>query len=757
MRNIILFFSALYIYAAQAQTEFSYNLTVRTTKGTPAANLDVVFVETGTYERVAYNTSASGTLTVTFDHGNTWLGSVGDMRNCIELETGRGGRANRTMTYDPAAWDRENQTLPDRRSIQFTHINQERLNPLEEPDSKHSVLHIRLQDQHNKAYSKVKVSLVCFATGTIYDNTTVGGGATFKLPVGQAYEIDVDGVESLKWIDLDERPMTLNMNILYQPRTFTEKQDTRFIVQTLPANVEPSSSHNRIKMTVLKGGSRAINEDVYVRMLKGNKVYKAKTNDQGEVTFMLPIRAKYLVDFQYQRDADEIDLSHVQGIGFRNFTVNYEIDPRLADIENFIPSVKELIDYDVQNFVDTQYPEPATGDLDVYLKWGDKFNPGSKEALLEIGMKVKSKMTRKSPDPLNICFVVDKSGSMMGEDRIEQLKRSLIAFVQQLSPDDIVSIVVFDDGATLAVPSEKVGDKKKIVDIIHAIQAGGGTNIYEGMVMGFEEVKKHTSATHINRLLLLTDGYGSNPPEMVIDKARTYIKGGVELSAIGVGSDYNQALLSQLASAGGGLLHLAGTSADIQEVFQRELESILYPMAKKATLTVTYNNQIIYRQLYGYSNEVVTAGNMSVDIPHLFPGLDQMALVKFDLLNPTREIVNQTVEVKLEYLDAITGKPVVLKKSIHPEWTDATGKTDMLIDKEHKKIMAVAIANQSLKNMANAFDNGDRDAALAAVQSGMDQMKQLFPDATPEQLLSITDRLTSYVEAFELLKAHGNY
>jgi Ca-activated chloride channel family protein len=748
----------LFSYVASAQHTFSYELTVRNKKAMPDVGREVVFIEANTYEHVAYKTDASGKLSVTFDHGERWLGSVGEMRNCIDLETGRGGKATRTMTYDPEGWAREHEIKPDRRSIAFTTVNQERLSPVEEPDQTHSVLHIRLEDRNHRGYSKVSVKLVCFETATIYENTTTAnGGATFKLPVNQKYEIDVDGVESLKWIDLDARAMTMNMKILYQPRTFTEKQDKRFVVQTVPADVEPSSSHARVKMTIVKEGDRAINEDVYVRMLKSNKVYKGKTNDQGEVTFMLPLRSKYLVDFQYQRDAHEVDLSDVQGIAFQDFTVQYTIDPRLADIENFIPKVKELIDYDIQNFVDKQYPEPTTGDVDFYLSWGNKFNANSKEALLEIGLKVKSRMTRKSKEPLNICFVVDKSGSMMGEDRLEQVKKSMIKFIQQLAPTDMVSIVVFDDQPVVAVPAQKVGDKKKIIDIVYAIQSGGGTNILDGMVMGFEEVKKLRATTTLNRLLLLTDGYGSNPPEMVIEKAKSYIKGGIELSAIGVGADYNQALLSQLASAGGGMLHLAGTSQNIDEIFQRELESILYPFAKKATLTVRYNDQIVYRQLYGYSNEVVVPGKMNVTIPNLFPGLDQLALVKFDILNATPEIEKEKVEVTLEYTDAVSGKPVKLVKELHPEWTTATGALDMAIDKQHKKILAVAVANQQLKVMANAFESGNRDAALAAAQSGIAQMKSLFPDASPEDLISILGRLQEYVDAFELLKAQSNY
>ena len=277
------------------------------------------------------------------------------------------------------------------------------------------------------------------------------------------------------------------------------------------------------------------------------------------------------------------------------------------------------------------------------------------------------------------------------------------------------------------------------------------------MVLGFDEVKKHLSPNHINRLVLLTDGYGSTPPEEVITKAKTYIKQGIELSAVGVGVDYNQALLSQLASAGGGMLHLAGTSQNIQDAFQHELESILYPMAKKALLTVRYNDKIVYRQLYGYSNEKVTPGQMNVEIPHLFPGLNQLALVKFDLINATQELEKEAVTVTLGYVDAITEKPVVLTKKTHPEWMLASGELDMTIDKEHSKLMAVAIANQSLKNMANSFESGNKDAAYEAVKSGYDQLQALFPDAKPEKIIAVMDRLSEYVNAFETLKAHSSY
>jgi Ca-activated chloride channel family protein len=481
-------------------------------------------------------------------------------------------------------------------------------------------------------------------------------------------------------------------------------------------------------------------------------VYKAKTDDEGVALFMLPVKQQYFVDFDFQRMAEQIDLSQIKGIAEKSISILYTPDPRWQNIESFIPKVKDLVAYDIHNFVDKQYPEPVNSDIDFYLNWGNKFNVNSKEALLEVGLKVKSKMNRKNPTPLNICFVVDKSGSMMGEERIEELKLAMIEFVKQLAPTDIVSVVVFNSESKVAVPAAPIGNKKKVIDVIYAIEARGGTVIYNGLELGFAEVSKNSSKGYIDRVILLTDGFGSRPPEEVISMAKMNINKGIELSTVGVGTGYNQELLSLLASAGGGLLHLAGTGSSIRAAFSAELQTILFPMAEKAVLEVRYNDQIVYRQLYGYSQEKVTAGKMTCEIPHLFPGLSQMALIKFDLINPTKEIIKENVVVTLSYIDSETKKEVRMEKKIHPEWTSATGELDMTIDKEHNKVLAVAIANQSLKVMAQSYEAGDKDKAEASVRQSLDQINRLFPNAKSDELLALIGNLMEYVEAFETMK-----
>lgn len=733
-------------------TEYVYSLTVRTNKGAPDANRDVVFIEKNTYEHLPLKTNSQGKLTHTFTYG-VWTGSIGEMRNCIDIYADHSGSGSNMFTYDPENYRLQNKSVPDRRTIDFKTVSQERMDPFAEPTSKESVLTIILKDQAKKTHAGIEVNLCSFSTKTIYTSrSNNNGAATFVIPLDAEYDIDIDGVESIRRIRMSERPMNSKLTVLFQPQTFKEKKQGKFTIQTTSPNIKPSSSHVKVKLKVRGGPNNGIQEDVYVRMMKSNAVYKGKTDDEGYALFMLPVRQQYFVDFNYQRMADQIDLSQVKGIAEQSINVLYTPDPRWQNIESFIPKVKDLVAYDMHNFVDKQYPEPVNSDMEFYLNWGNKFNENSKEALLEVGLKIKSTMNRKDPTPLNICFVVDKSGSMMGEERIEELKLAMIEFVKQLAPTDIVSVVVFDSQSKVAVPAAPIGNKKKVIDVIHAISAGGGTVIYDGLELGFSQVSKNSNKGYVNRVILLTDGFGSRPPEEVIAMAKGNISKGIELSAVGVGTGYNQELLSLLASAGGGLLHLAGTGSNIRAAFSAELQTILFPMAEKAVLEVRYNDQIVYRQLYGYSQEKVTPGKMTCDIPHLFPGLNQMALIKFDLINPTKEIVNEKVVVTLSYIDPETKKEIKMEKKIHPEWTTATGELDMTIDKEHNKVLAVAIANQSLKVMSESYHGGDKAKAEESVRQSINQINRLFPNAKSDELLALIGNLMEYVEAFETMK-----
>jgi hypothetical protein len=425
----------------------------------------------------------------------------------------------------------------------------------------------------------------------------------------------------------------------------------------------------------------------------------------------------------------------------------------LEHIEEFIPKAKDLIDFEVESFVQAQYPNP-TDDVELFLKWGNKFNASSKEAVVEIGFKVRTK-PEDNAVAKQLMFVVDISGSMASDDRLEMVKNTLVELIKKAGPNDQFGLVVFESEAHIAFPMSPMTDKQAMITVVKTLSPTGGTNIYNGLELGLSELYRLKKAGAVSRLLLLTDGYCSVPPEQTIAKATEYVKKGLQISAIGVGVDYNQALLSQLATVGGGLMQMAGDPEQIQKVFLKELNSMISPIGHGVKLEVLYNDQLIYKQLIGYSNEVVSSGKMTVDIDQLFPGLQKMALAKFDIINSTPAIEKKPVIARMTYIDEKTQKTKTVEKTLYPEWTTATGLMDMTLDKNHKKILAVAIANQSLKKMANTFEAGNQAEAKAAVQSGLDQIQRLFPEASPVELEDLVNKLQEFVFMFEEQKKYA--
>lgn len=182
MQKLILFSALIFGLNVAAQT-LDFELTVKNLKGGVDANRTVVFVESSTFERLEFKTDASGQLSIQFDHGDLWLGSVGEMRNCLRIKTTFGGTSERRITYDPEGWERENQVLPDRRSINFTEVTQGSFTRSSDFSDAEALVTIILQGRSGERHSGIRTSLVCFATSTKYTGKTNSNGEiTFKVP-----------------------------------------------------------------------------------------------------------------------------------------------------------------------------------------------------------------------------------------------------------------------------------------------------------------------------------------------------------------------------------------------------------------------------------------------------------------------------------------------------------------------------------------------------------------------------------------------
>ncbi|MEM7770243.1 MAG: VWA domain-containing protein [Cyanobacteria bacterium P01_E01_bin.6] len=175
--------------------------------------------------------------------------------------------------------------------------------------------------------------------------------------------------------------------------------------------------------------------------------------------------------------------------------------------------------------------------------------------------------------PLNLCLILDHSGSMNGRP-IETVKKAALQIIDSLSPGDRLSLVTFDHKANVIVPNQVVENPADIKFEINKLRASGGTNIDEGMKLGIEELAKGKTDT-ISQAFLLTDGeneHGDNTRCLKLaELAASY---NVTLNSLGFGDQWNQDILERIADAGGGTLSYIQQPDDAVGAFSRLFERV---------------------------------------------------------------------------------------------------------------------------------------------------------------------------------------
>jgi Ca-activated chloride channel homolog len=155
--------------------------------------------------------------------------------------------------------------------------------------------------------------------------------------------------------------------------------------------------------------------------------------------------------------------------------------------------------------------------------------------------------------PLNLCLILDHSGSMQGKS-LETVKNAACLLVDRLTPEDRLSVVVFDHRAKVLVPNQLITDRELMKKQIKQLTADGGTAIDEGLRLGIEELAKGKQDT-VSQAFLLTDGeneHGDN--DRCLKFAQLAAGNNLTLNTLGFGDNWNDKVLEKIADAGMGTL-----------------------------------------------------------------------------------------------------------------------------------------------------------------------------------------------------------
>ncbi|HTE31414.1 MAG TPA: von Willebrand factor type A domain-containing protein [Chryseolinea sp.] len=244
--------------------------------------------------------------------------------------------------------------------------------------------------------------------------------------------------------------------------------------------------------------------------------------------------------------------------------------------------------------------------------------PWNKEhKLVHIGLQGKEIPTKDLP-PSNLVFLIDVSGSMDQDNKLPLLKASLRMLVEQLRDEDHVAIVVYAGAAGLVLEPTAGDDKKKIIDALDRLQAGGSTAGGAGITLAYAVAKEHFKANGNNRIILATDGdfnigESSNAGmERLIEDKR---KDGIFLTVLGLGmGNYKDSKMETLADKGNGNYAYIDNISESRKVLVSEFGGTLFTIAKDVKLQIEFNpaNVKAYR-LIGYENRMLKSEDFNND------------------------------------------------------------------------------------------------------------------------------------------------
>ncbi len=348
---------------------------------------------------------------------------------------------------------------------------------------------------------------------------------------------------------------------------------------------------------------------------------------------------------------------------------------------------------------------------------------------------------------LSVVVVLDVSGSMRGE-LISSARKAAADLVDKLAPTDDFSLVTFSSEAQLRLPMRPVGSHRdSIKKTISEIVEGGGTNIGEGLRLGYEQAKdKRLPEDAMRVVMLLSDGRANDGITNQNELSRLALgafQDGIQTSSFGLGTDYDGPLMSSIANDGAGGYYYLRDPQQIGPALATELDKRLDPVATALEVRVRLKPGIDLLDAYGSrrlndseASRVRTIevaadqqaekrdhikanrkndleGGMRFFIPAFARDESHAILLKLRLPEGVGPKDIALLEVK--YKDRVKGKNVAEEIPVSVAYADSDSESAKTIDPSVARTVQGFAAGETLMLAANAIQRGDRARAVALI------------------------------------------
>ena len=334
--------------------------------------------------------------------------------------------------------------------------------------------------------------------------------------------------------------------------------------------------------------------------------------------------------------------------------------------------------------------------------------------LVRLGLKGKSMDLSQTP-PANFVFMVDVSGSMDSADKLGLLKTCLATLVDNLRPDDRVSIITYASKVEKLIESTPASEANKIKEAIAKLNARGSTAGGAAMKMAYEEALANFIEGGNNRVIMGTDGdfnVGVTSTDALLEMVQDYADKGIYLTVCGFGSgNLNDSMMETISNKGNGTYQYIDSELEMVKVFVHE-NSKFYSVANDTKVQITFDAEKVdsYR-LIGYENRVMANEDFENDDKDAGEiGAGQTITALYEII-PTEgfESGQQVAVFDVRYKKALGQESILLTDEVMSVSSDGT---------EISFAAGVAAYGMILRN-SKYRGSADYDMAASLVEQGL--------------------------------------
>ena len=363
--------------------------------------------------------------------------------------------------------------------------------------------------------------------------------------------------------------------------------------------------------------------------------------------------------------------------------------------------------------------------LDVTPSYGFLKSDEKQTTWIRVGLTGFARVVREQRAPINVALVLDKSGSMSGE-KIAKAREAAINAVDRLRSDDIVSVITYDTTVTVLVPATKLTDKEYVKQAIRGIGADGNTALFAGVSKGAAEIRKFLDVERVNRVILLSDGLANRGPSSPADLASlgaSLKKEGISVSTLGLGLDYNEDLMVQLASRSGGNHQFIQRATELADVFNREFDDVMSVVAQNVKVKITIPEGIRPVRVLGNDAEI-SGQHISIALSQIYERQDKHVVLEVEI--PAGELGSrqQLATVVAKYRNMESGEFDQLTGSATVRFTDSQEKVDASLNPRVLEDVVALVANEQNKLATDYLDAGDLDKCRETLTFNRDYLHE---------------------------------